>query len=248
MTENIGCFTHRPDTSLVFTPICPSAKVPDTTVANLMEQFTKAWDSATARFNFSSFFDLDRFTALLTDHAERFERKGIDAQQHYGYIEKFDIDPAENPQIYMRADLHGDLKSLIENLRSLQEQNLVDSQFKCQPGVHLVFLGDYCDRDCYGTQILEMLMRLREENPQQVHLIRGNHEYAEINYMYGNSDDRLKIILIDPKAKEALERFYKTMSLTTYLSVAGSKQREYIQCTHGLFEPTMDPFASRSRL
>ncbi|HEX4839787.1 MAG TPA: metallophosphoesterase [Rhabdochlamydiaceae bacterium] len=220
--------------------IVPSDSPSTSTVASLMDEYTKAWDVNNGSFQFPDDFDVNRFATLLTDHAKRFAKNGVDYKQHFGYIEKFDLDSSEKPQLYVRADLHGDLKSLIENLRTLQEQKLLDHNFKCQPGVHLVFLGDYCDRGVYGTQILEMLMRLREENPHQVHLIRGNHEYCEYNFMFGHSDTRLKAVVSDSTARKALERFYETMSLTTYFSVAGP-QREYVQCTHGLFDPTMDP-------
>jgi hypothetical protein len=214
---------------------------PDTTVASLMNQFTEAWSPQTKNFDFPDTFDPSRFTKLLSDHAAKFTKNDINYEQHFGYIEKFDLNPAHDPKVYMRADLHGDLKSLIENLRSLKEQELLDANFKCKPGVHLVFLGDYCDRGSHGTQILEMLMRLREESPQQVHLIRGNHEALFCNVMFGAADGRLVKTLRDPTARSALERFYETMSLTTYFSVGGVAHREYIQCTHGTFEPTMDP-------
>jgi hypothetical protein len=231
-----------PSSTSINSPVVPSPTTkPDTTVASLMDQFTKAWNPETKDFAFLDNFDLTRFTKLLSDHVKQFAKKDIDYRQHFGYIEKFDLDPAQNPEVYMRADLHGDLKSLIENLRSLQEQGLLDAAFKCNPGVHLVFLGDYCDRGSYGTQILEMLMCLREENPQQVHLIRGNHEYDSINYQYKGKDNRLVKTLKDSTAREALQHFYETMSLTTYFSVGGVAVREYIQSTHGTFEPTMDP-------
>lgn len=214
----------------------------DSTAASLMVKFTNAWNKNTKKFDFApNAFNLDRFTKLLSDHATVFTKKGINLTHHFGYIEKFDLDPSENPHIYMRADLHGDLKSLIENLRTLQEQNHLDANFRCKKGVHLVFLGDYCDRGAYGTQILEMLMRLREENPTQVHLIRGNHEYKAINYQLGFSDLELVEVLQDVAGATALEKFYETMSLTTYFSIETGGPREYVQCTHGLFEPTMDP-------
>jgi hypothetical protein len=214
------------------TPSSTFPNAPDTTVASLIA----AWDKD---FNFPNPFDVDRFTKLLNYHADRFEKKAINPEQHLGYIDKIDL--AENTQIYMRADLHGDLKSLIENLRSLKNEGLLDENYRCKLDVHLQFLGDYCDRGPYGTQILEMLMRLREENPMQVHLIRGNHEYLLQNSMYGCSDERLRVVIRDSEASKALIRFYATMSLTTYVSIAGTESREYIQCTHGTFEPTMDP-------
>lgn len=215
---------------------------PKVHVAQLMEKFTDAWNADEKTFDFSeSPFDLVRFTKRLEKHTLQFSKEGISSAQQFGYIEKFDLDPAENSQIYMRADLHGDLKSLIENLRSLHEQGLLDDNYKCKPGVHLVFLGDYCDRGYYGTYILELLMRLREENPEQVHLIRGNHEDSETNWLFAGNDFELRQLLKSDEASKVLDKFYETMSLTTYFSVNGSESREYIQCTHGLFEVSMDP-------
>lgn len=210
-------------------------------VAELMNQYTQAWNSETKAFDFpADAFQLERFTQHLNQHAQQFNRPAVNLQEHYGYIEKIDLDPAKKPRIYMRADLHGDLKSLIENLRSLQDQGLLDAHFKCAPGVQLVFLGDYCDRGNYGTYILELFMRLREENPEQVHLIRGNHEYVATNHLYGRCDPELQQVIDSDEARKALESFYETMSLTTYFSVKHGKKREYIQCTHGLFELTTD--------
>lgn len=211
------------------------------TVSDLMDRFTNAWNDITKSFNFApDSFDLESFYNLLVCHEAQFKKEGVTNELHFGYIEKIDLNHSETPQIFMRADLHGDLKSLLENIRSLKEQGLLDQNFKCKTGVHLVFLGDYCDRGAYGTQILEMLMRLREENPGQVHLIRGNHEYCVINQNSAGLDNNLRQITNDIKAWNALDRFYETMSLTTYFSV-DQEQREYVQCTHGLFEPTMDP-------
>lgn len=214
----------------------------ENTVFSLMTGFSQTWNTDTKSFDLQpNSFDLKSFSTHLSTHADRFKKADVRNDQHFGYIEKFDLDPADKPQIYMRADLHGDLKSLLENIRSLQGQGLLDENFKCRAGVHLVFLGDYCDRGNYGTEILELLMRLREENPSQVHLIRGNHEYNIMNLHCGYSDSHLREIILDEEARSALERFYETMSLTTYFSINREENREYVQCTHGLFELTMDP-------
>ena len=111
-----------------------------TTVTQLMEKFTAAWKVETASFEFTdSPFDVREFTEKLTRHTKQFKREKVARENYFGYIEKFDLDPSLSPKIYVRADLHGDLKSLIENVRSLKEEGLLDGNFKCQPGVHLVF-------------------------------------------------------------------------------------------------------------
>ena len=105
----------------------------------------------------------------------------------------------------------------------------------------LFFLGDYCDRGMYGTEILELLLQLREENPQQVHLIRGNHEYVNMNASFRSGDKKLEAILKNSMSEKALEDFYDTMCLSSYFSLQSEEKREYIQFTHGLFEISMDP-------
>lgn len=211
----------------------------DNSVKSLMDQFIDAWDDIKTCFKEPIRpFNGENFKKLLSEHIKKFAKPEIKNKEHFGYIEKFDLDPSENPQIFVRADLRGDLKSLIENLRSLQEQKLLDEQFKCSPGVHLVFLGNYCNGGKYGTEILKLLMRLREENEHQVHLLRGNHEDPKMHETYGYEDVNLRMIFNSP----LLKQFYETMSLCTYFSVINDQgNREYVQCTHSLFELTMDP-------
>lgn len=217
------------------------------TVANLMDEYSKLWNEKTKKFDFpEGYFNLEAFQEHLSAHAEKFSKAKMDVftGKYFGYIEKFDLELAENPQIFVRADLHGDLKSLFENIRALQNQGLLDADFRCKPGVHLVFLGDYSDRGQYSTQVLEMLMRLREENLMQVHLLRGNHEEISLHVSpaYKESNPNLQqVIISNPEGQLALRNFYATMPLTTYFSVHQEGRREYVQFTHALFEPTMDP-------
>ena len=212
-------------------------------VAYLMQQFSPLWDPSDRDFNFSeSPFNLHAFGQKLRAYADRFNPDVCyDRGLHFGYMEKFDLNPSEAPCIYVRADLHGDLKSLIENLKRLKEFELLTPDYRCPPGIHLVFLGDYCDRGAYGTQILELLMALKMENPSQVHLIRGNHEDTSINLNYSHTDPRLQSVLWHGEYKEVLSRFYESMPLSVYFSVQTEGSQEYVQFTHGLFEVTTDP-------
>lgn len=225
------------------------------TVASLMQEFSTAWNEQTKTFDFKESFDVRYFVNLLSKHAEKFKKADFDEMRHYGFIEKFDLDPAENSMIYVRADLHGDLKSLIENLRTLQQEDLLDENYKCRKGVYLVFLGDYCNRGLFGTQILELLIYLREENPGKVHLIRGNHEYAIKNAKFAsrlinknkNLKSKLDVRLIKVlcfneggiQGWDHLDNFNNTLPLAIYMSEEGPI-REYVLYSHGLFEPSMD--------
>ena len=63
------------------------------------------------------------------------------------------------------GDIHGDIKALTA-LLSIFDEN--------QDGI--LFLGDYADRGAYGTEVLKTLSDLREKNPKNVFLLKGNHE------------------------------------------------------------------------
>ncbi len=241
-TQTAALIAHQKRAPLEsINPAFPKHSITSNHVAQLVTTYLEAWDPEKKCFQFKNNFNVDIFIEQLSRHVEIF-RKNINKKIDFGYINKVDLNPKDNPKIYVRADLHGDLKSLIENLKMLKEQKLLDSNYRCNPGVHLIFLGDYCDRGAYGVHILEILARLREENRDQVHLIRGNHEYVQTNLNYGKNDHLLVKILCNKKQKQILEEFYETMSLSTYFSLKDSSdEREYVQFLHGLPEPTVDP-------
>ena len=178
-------------------------------------------------------FDGKKFNELAEKHNAQFPLL-YDPVKEFGYIEKRDV--AAGSKIFVRADLHGDLKSLMENLKTLQKEGLLDAEFKCKGDVQLVFVGDFADRGRHSMQVIELLMRLRMENPNNVTLIRGNHESVNINVMFGRNDKQFLNYLSDETNRSVLESFYMRLPLTSYL---GNEQ--YVQYTHGLFELSADP-------
>ena len=211
-------------------------------VSELITNFDKCWDGK----QFTEIeFDKERFLKLVKAHTDQF-KPIYNTSKDYGFIEKKDLLPGS--QIFVRADLHGDLKSLIENLKTCKEQGLLDENFRCRPDVQLVFLGDYEDRGSNSAQVLEVLMTLKMENPEQVTLIRGNHENAYLNMQLNNhlSDPHFYSILrtetgsMDINGYVLMEELYQTMSLTIFMSEQ-SNEREYVVFTHGMFELYVDP-------
>ncbi|MDI6691143.1 MAG: metallophosphoesterase, partial [Candidatus Bathyarchaeota archaeon] len=73
------------------------------------------------------------------------------------------------------GDLHGDLESLIQILKEsnfLQKMNQNHDAF-------LIFLGDYGDRGEYSKEVYYTVLKLKMLFPEQVVLMRGNHEGPE---------------------------------------------------------------------
>ena len=72
-------------------------------------------------------------------------------------------------------------------------------------------------------------------------LISGNHEDSLMNQIYGHSDDNFKKFLETKSNCTLLDDVYKKMPLTLYVAKTLSTKKEYVQFTHGLFEPCFDP-------
>jgi predicted phosphodiesterase len=73
------------------------------------------------------------------------------------------------------SDLHGDLESLIQ---IMNESNFLDKMSQGSNAV-LIFLGDYGDRGEYSKEVYYSVLKLKLLFPEQVILMRGNHEGPE---------------------------------------------------------------------
>ncbi len=73
------------------------------------------------------------------------------------------------------GDLHGDLESLIDILR---ESDFLQKMSQNSTAV-LIFLGDYGDRGAYSAEVYYTVLKLKLLFPEQVILMRGNHEGPE---------------------------------------------------------------------
>jgi hypothetical protein len=139
-------------------------------------------------------------------------------------------------EVILNGDLHGDIHSILGRLAWLNQKGYLSGFKVIRPDVRLVFLGDYVDRGVYGVEVLYTILRLKLENPQQVILVRGNHEDYRLaaNYgffqegvsKYGRSFNPVKIA-----------RVFDFLPVALYLG-SGTN---YAQCNHGGVEPGYNP-------
>ena len=73
------------------------------------------------------------------------------------------------------GDLHGDLESLVNILKS----NGFTQKMTKRKDATLIFLGDYGDRGAYSAEVYYTVLRLKLAFPEQIVLLRGNHEGPE---------------------------------------------------------------------
>lgn len=124
-----------------------------------------------------------------------------------------------DPPIHICGDLHGQFNDL---LRIFQ---LVGTP----PNATFLFLGDYIDRGKNGCEVIILLYVVKCLYPENVYLIRGNHEFNEMTERYGfkeECDTRFQ------KKKDGKNFYQKVVSSFKYLPVC-SILNDRIFCVHG---------------
>lgn len=93
-----------------------------------------------------------------------------------------------------------------------------------------LFLGDFVDRGNHCLETICLLLALKVKYPEQIHLIRGNHEDRMINDSFGFSDELASRLDEDPAEPGSV--FSRMNRLFEYLPLAAVID-EKILCLHG---------------
>ncbi|XP_009347104.2 serine/threonine-protein phosphatase BSL1 [Pyrus x bretschneideri] len=91
-----------------------------------------------------------------------------------------------------------------------------------------LFLGDYVDRGQHSLETITLLLALKIEYPDNVHLIRGNHEAADINALFG-----FRIECVERMGEnDGIWAWTRFNQLFNYLPLAALIEKKII-CMHG---------------
>lgn len=123
---------------------------------------------------------------------------------------------------YFFGDLHGSLSDmvLLWHLFWRQGANQIT-------GNHFIFLGDYVDRGIHGFEVCVFLFLLKLTYPQNFTILRGNHEFADLNSYSFLQELQLKFG--ENNGFRLWIRFNDSFSLLPYAAVICNN----IFCCHG---------------
>ena len=77
-------------------------------------------------------------------------------------------------KVVIVGDIHGQFYDLVAMLRKLKGRNQAENSQK------ILFLGDYVDRGNYGPEVSAYLFCLKLKYPNDIFLLRGNHESRDM--------------------------------------------------------------------
>lgn len=156
----------------------------------------------------------------------------------------------QNAKICFMGDIHGSLGALIRNLLVLQDFKFLDATFKItDPNNLMVFTGDYISRGKHSIGVIYTLLLLVAANPNQVILLRGNHEDPNISIQpHYDNIDQLKNLYFngdEAKAKDFFQttlrfNFFDRLPIALLLGVQAQKGINWIQSCHGGIDPAIN--------
>ncbi|KAK8891803.1 hypothetical protein M9Y10_029023 [Tritrichomonas musculus] len=119
------------------------------------------------------------------------------------------------------GDLHG---NLIDFLKILY-------YFGVPPKSRYLFLGDFVDRGRYSVNVISLILSLMVKYPNDIYLIRGNHEFSHINRAYGFFDECLNTY----GSEQIWNQFQEVFSYLPLAAVIGGS----VFCVHGGLSPLL---------
>ncbi|KAG2674300.1 hypothetical protein I3843_13G113000 [Carya illinoinensis] len=131
-------------------------------------------------------------------------------------------------QLKAPIKIFGDLHGQFGDLMRLFDEYGAPSTAGDIAYIDYLFLGDYVDRGQHSLETISLLLALKVEYAHNVHLIRGNHEAADINALFG-----FRIECIERMGeRDGIWVWHRINRLFNWLPLAALIEKKII-CMHG---------------
>ncbi|CAD5228114.1 unnamed protein product [Bursaphelenchus okinawaensis] len=134
---------------------------------------------------------------------------------------------------YVYTELHGDLRQFL-----LWINDILDGE------ADLLFLGDYVDRGENAIEILVILFLLKIAFPDQIHLLRGNHETPDLGNQFGQDCH----IQFGKDFDGLFNCVFDRMPLVALLDGEGCFEGEKIYCAYAGISPCFEVCPERLQM
>ncbi|WOL07917.1 serine/threonine-protein phosphatase [Canna indica] len=131
-------------------------------------------------------------------------------------------------QIKAPVKIFGDLHGQFGDLMRLFDEYGAPSTAGDISYIDYLFLGDYVDRGQHSLETMTLLLALKVEYPHNVHLIRGNHEAADINALFGFRTECIERM----GERDGIWCWHRVNRLFNWLPLAALIEKKII-CMHG---------------
>lgn len=132
-----------------------------------------------------------------------------------------------NAPIYIFGDIHGQFQDLI---RFLKMTGL-------PPNNKYLFMGDYVDRGNNSIEVLALIFAMKILYPDNVFVLRGNHECSNVNMNYGFYNECYQ--RYESKDKNNSNDVFKCINETLQSLPLSAVINDKIFCVHGGLSPDL---------
>lgn len=143
------------------------------------------------------------------------------------------------PPLNICGDIHGqyiDLINMFEHNGIPGESSCIGSDFVTS---NYLFLGDYVDRGNQSIDVITMMLCFKIKFPETFFMLRGNHECASLNRIYGFYDECKRRYSV-----KLWKIFSDCFNCMPVAAVVGDK----IFCCHGGISPDLIKLADIHRI
>ncbi|HAU30068.1 TPA: hypothetical protein DCW54_00300 [Candidatus Dependentiae bacterium] len=179
---------------------------------------------------------------LTTELIEKFENENVKNVQKLHCTLMQSVKLPKEAILYLVGDLHGDTGPIKALLKKLTAENAYNAETgKISNMIYIALLGDYIDRGRSSLGVLDQITKLITVNPDQIILLRGNHECKDMALHEEGFLSCLKKFITDSqKAKDILNEFLQVFwRLPVAVFIEHGDQKHRFALVHGCVNPIM---------